>query len=69
MNITHVAGFKVTKAELLSTVEINGRVGHICRITDEFDTTLCAVVVDGEIVHETDDEHRARLWFYRNINI
>ena len=67
MDITHVAGFKVTKAELLSTVEINGRVGNICRITDEFHTTLCAVVVDGEIVHECDDEWSARRWFFRNI--
>jgi len=67
MDITHVAGFRVVKVELLSSVEINGRTGNICRITDEFDTTLCAVVVDGEIVHEANDEHRARLWFFRNI--
>jgi len=65
--ISHVAGFKVTKLERICTVRGQNRTADVCRVTDEFDTTLYAVIVDRQIIHECDDEWSARMWIIKNI--
>lgn len=64
--ISHVAGINITKLERICTVRGN-RTADVCRVTDEFDTTLYAVIVDRQIIHECDTEHDARMWIIRNI--
>lgn len=64
--ISHVAGINITKLERICTVRGN-RTADVCRVTDEFGTTLYAVIVDRQIIREFDTEHDARIWVIRNI--
>ena len=45
----------------------SNRTADVCRVTDEFGTTLYSVIVDRQIIHECDTEHDARIWVIRNI--
>lgn len=57
------AEYKVKTGEFIRDY----RSAQIWRMTDWFDVTLYAVVVNGEVIHECDDEWAARLWITRNI--
>ena len=62
------AEFQVKTGELVtSRVSPSGVQAQIWRMTDEFDVTLYAVVVNGEVVRELDTEHDARMWIIKNI--
>ena len=62
------AEYQVKTGELVtSRVSPSGVQAQIWRMTDEFDVTLYAVVVNGEVIRELDTEHDARMWIIRNI--
>ena len=62
------AEYQVKTGQLVtSRVSPSGVRAEIWRMTDWFDVTLYAVVVNGEVIHECDDEWSARSWVIRNI--
>lgn len=62
------AEFEIRTGQFVtSRVSPSGVQAQIWRMTDEFDVTLYAVVVNGEVIRELDTEHDARMWIIRNI--
>ena len=62
------AEFEIRTGQFVtSRVSPSGVQAQIWRMTDEFDVTLYAVVVNGEVIRELDTEHDAELWVIRNI--
>ena len=62
------AEFEIRTGQFVtSRVSPSGVQAQIWRMTDEFDVTLYAVVVNGEVIRELDTEHDAHMWIIRNI--
>ena len=62
------ACFEIETGEFIRTViSPMGVSVDIWRLTDAFAVRLYAVCVNGEVIHECDDEWDARFWITRNI--
>ena len=61
------AEFTIRTGQFIRTKRGAFSSAQVWRMTDEFDVTLYAVVIGGQVVKEFDTEGQATTWIVRNI--